>query len=238
MNTITSNQNNFEISLRSAAIIAGIGLLLMVLTVPFAEFKIFPSLMNAKDLALTFDNLTNNKSYFNLGIFLIFVTIVCDIVVAWALYVFLKPTNQSLSLLVAWFRIVYTGIYLVALMNLIKVLGLLSANKYFGATSQDQINDLILFYFKSFGRETGFGLILFGMYLGLLGYLTIKSSYVPNVFGWLLILAGFGYFIHYSTNFLIPSMNTGLLAITFLGELVFMVWLLVKGGKNVNQLRM
>ena len=227
------DKNNEGISLRESAIIAGIGLLIMVLTVPVAEFQIFPSLIDYKNPEITANNLLSNKSYFILGVFLNFITIICDIIVAWALYVFLKPVDKSLSLLVAWFRLIYTGIYLIALLNLIKVLGLLNADKYFKATNQSQIYDQILFHLKSFGYEMGFGLILFGIYLGLLGYLAIKSSYIPKIFGWLLLLAGLGYFITYLGNFLFPNINTDLLTITFFGELIFMVWLLLKGGRNL-----
>jgi len=223
-----------NVTLREAAIIAGIGLLIMVLTVPFAEFQIFPSLVDYKDPEQTANNLQSNKSYFILGIFLNFITIICDILVAWALYVFLKPVNKQLSLLVAWFRLVYTGIYLMALMNLLKVLALLKAENYFVATAQNQLYDQILFHFNSFGNEMGFGLILFGLYLSLLGYLTIKASYVPKILGWLLLTAGLGYLITYSGNFLFPSVNTDFLMITFFGELVFMIWLLIKGGRNLS----
>ncbi|NAS12201.1 DUF4386 domain-containing protein [Poritiphilus flavus] len=218
--------------MRQSAVIAGIGLLIMVLTVPFAEFQIFPSLIDYKSPEITAKNLHDNKSYFILGIFLNFITIICDIIVAWALYVFLKPVNKQLSLLVAWFRIVYTAIYLIALLNLIKVLGLLNADKYFLATSQEQVFDQILFYFNSFGREMGFGLILFGIYLGLLGYLALRSTYIPKIISWLLVLAGLGYFITYSGNYLFPSVNTDWLMVTFFGELVFMFWLLLKGGRK------
>jgi len=226
------DEKNEGISLRNSALIAGIGLLIMVLTVPFAEFQIFPSLVDYKNPEITANNLLNNKSYFILGILLNFITLICDIIVAWALYVFLKPVNKSLSLLIAWFRLIYAAIYFIALVNLIKVLVLLNADKYFTATSQIQIYDQILFHFKSFGFEMGFAHIYFGAYLCLLGYLALKASYIPKVFGWLIIIAGLGYFITSLGSFLFPNTNVDFLMITFFGELIFMVWLLLKGGRN------
>lgn len=225
-------QNKEGISLRTSALIAGIGLLIMVLTVPYATFQIFPNLIDYKNPEVTANNILDNRLLFIVGIILNFITIICDIIVAWALYIFLKPVNKSLSLLVAWFRLIYAGIYLIALLNLVKVLGLLKADNYFMATSENQIYDQILFYVKSFGYETSFALILFGICLGLLGYLVVKSNYVPKIFGWLLILAGLGYFISYSGKFLFPNTNTDFLMITFFGELIFMVWLLIRGGRN------
>lgn len=47
---------------------------------------------------------------------------VLDIIVAWALYVFLKPINKSLSMLTAWLRIVYATILGSVLIHLINVL--------------------------------------------------------------------------------------------------------------------
>ncbi|WP_158860247.1 DUF4386 domain-containing protein [Lunatibacter salilacus] len=98
---------NKDISLSKAAIIAGIGLLMMTLTVPFAEFKIIPDLVDPNNALETASNITNNSLLFNVAIFLIFITIVADIVVAWALYIFLKPVNKNLSLLTAWSRLLY-----------------------------------------------------------------------------------------------------------------------------------
>ncbi len=233
MNKMTTRSS--EISLGKAGLIAGIGILIMVLTVPFAEFKIFPNLIDYKNPEVTANNILNNQSLFTVGIFLNFITIICDIIVAWALYIFLKPINKSLSLLVAWFRLIYAGIYLIALLNLIKVLNLLTADKYFVATDQNQIYDQILFFMKSFGNEMSFGLILFGIYLGVLGYLVLRSNYIPKILGWILILAGIGYFISYSGRFLFPDINTEILMITFFGELIFMLWLLIKGRKIQQQ---
>lgn len=231
METETAVFQEDDLSSRKAALIAGIGLLIMVLTVPFAEFQIFPKLINYKDPVETAQNISAQKLLFGLGIFLNFITILCDVVVAWALYVFLKPVNQSFSLLTAWFRLVYTGVYLMALMNLLKVFSLLKSETYFQAHDQGQASDLILFHVRSFGVEWTFGLILFGIYLLLLGFLVIKATYIPSWLGWLLVLAGIGYVVNSSGSFLFPTVNTDFLTITFVGELIFMVWLLVKGTR-------
>jgi len=62
------------------------------------------------------------------------VILTADAVVAWALYVFLKPINKSLSLLAAWFRVIFVAIFGFNLLNLFGLLqlftgsGLLPAN--------------------------------------------------------------------------------------------------------------
>ncbi|MEX0313787.1 MAG: DUF4386 family protein, partial [Allomuricauda sp.] len=63
------------------------------------------------------------------------------------------------------------------------------------------------------------------------GYLVVKASYVPKIFGVLLLVAGFGYILHTLGAFFFPTVNLDFLFFTFFGELVFMVWLLIKGRK-------
>ncbi|WP_405206572.1 DUF4386 domain-containing protein [Aquimarina sp. LLG6339-5] len=220
-----------SISLSKAALTAGIGLLIMTLTVPFAEFKILPDLVNPNSALETANNIKENSFLFNVAIFLIFITIVADIVVAWALYVFLKPVNRSLSLLTAWFRLLYTSVYLLAITNLIKVFTLTKGSSYFLSNSQEQISELLLFYIKSYKYEWFFGLVLFGIYLIMLGFLVLKASYIHKAMGWLLIIAGIGYVIGHLKVFLYPNLNTSFSMFTALGELVFMLWLLIKGSR-------
>ncbi|NLP58089.1 DUF4386 domain-containing protein [Lutibacter sp. B1] len=232
MNSIISTTQIKEknISIANAALISGLGLLIMVLTVPFAEFYIFPKLITENPV-LTANNIIDNRLLFTTSIFLHFITLICDVVVAWALYVFLKPVFKYLSLLTAWFRLIYAAMYLVALVNLIKVLNLLDINKQSKLLDQTQFYDSITFYINSFHHEWSFGLIIFGIYLILLGYLVFKAEYVPKIFGILLIIAGFGYLINTLGLFLFPNINTEFLLITFFGELIFMIWLLIKGSK-------
>lgn len=222
---------NKDISLSKAAIIAGIGLLLMTLTVPFAEFKILPDLVNPNSASETAFNITSHILLFNVAIFLIFITIVCDIIVAWALYVFLKPVNRNLSLLTAWFRLLYTGVYLVAITNLVKVFTLTKGSSYFLTNSPEHISEFMLFYIKSYKYEWFLGLVLFGFYLILLGFLVLKARYVPKIMGWLLVIAGLGYVIGHLKVFLYPEINTSFSMFTALGELVFMLWLLIRGSR-------
>ncbi len=214
-------------TLSKAALIAGLGLLVMVLTVPFAEFYIFPKLIT-DDIVNTTNNIINNKMLFITSIFLHFITLICDIIVAWALYIFLKPVSKDFSLLTAWFRLIYTAVSLTAVVNLIKILNLIGPTNFSNPNQQFENVD---FYIDSFKLEWLFGLIIFAIYLLFLGYLVLKSKYVPKVIGILIVIAGLGYLIHTLGAFIIPATNLDFLFFTFFGELIFMVWLLIKGRK-------
>ena len=225
------NNKETEISLSKAALIAGTSLFVMVLTMPFAEFSIFPKLIDYGNATITAENIINNKHLFSVAIFLILLTLIADVVAAWALYIFLKPVNKSLSLLTAWFRLIYTSMYFIALYNLLKILSIIKSLEYLKDTGIGQINDDIFLSIKTFRVEASFGLIFFGLYLILLGYLVYKASYVPKIFGLILIIAGLSWVIDNLSTFLFPEINTQFLFVFTLGELIFMLWLLIKGSR-------
>jgi hypothetical protein len=228
-NKITNSTN--KTLLRTAALIAGIGLLIMVIAGPFAELYVYPKLIVSDHAAETAQNIIANQTLFISGIFGYLITFICDLVVAWALYVLLKPVNKKLSLLTAWFRWVYTGIALVALLNLVNVLRLLNTSDTLTVFQSDQLHAQVMLSLSTFRTEWHFGLLFFGIHLGLLGYLVFRSKYIPRILGVLLIIAGLGYLLTTLEPFLFPSINLDFAEYTFYGELIFMLWLLIKGSR-------
>ena len=222
-------------SLRSAALIAGLGLLLMVVAAPFAELFVFPKLVVPGNALETTQNIIANKTLFASAIFGYLITFLCDLVVAWALYVLLKPVHENLSLLTAWFRLVYTVIAIVALLNLVTILRVLNTSDVLTVLPGDSFSTQVLLSIDAFRSNWYFGLLFFAIHLGLLGYLVVQSTYIPKILGVFLIIAGLGYLLTNLKPFLFPSINLDFAEYTFYGELVFMLWLLIKGPKIQEQ---
>ena len=222
---MTNSKN--KVSLRRAALIAGLGLFIMVIAAPFAELYVYPKLIVAGNAAETAKNIIANKALFISCIFGYLVTFICDVLVAWALYVLLKPVNENLSLLTAWFRLVYAVIALVALLNLVNVLQLLNTSDYVTAFQSNQV----MISLNAFRHDWYFGLLFFSIHLGLLGYLVFRSGYIPRILGVLLIIAGLGYLVTTLEPYLFPNLNLDIARFTFYGELIFMLWLLIKGSR-------
>ncbi len=216
--------------IQRAGLISGIGILIMVLTVPVAEFVIFPKLIDYSNAEATFHNIQEHHGLFTMGIFLHLITLICDVVVAWSLYIFLKPSHKQLSQLTAAFRMVFAVVTLAALLNLITVLNL-TANQEYLLTLDTTIYTEVLLTLKNFQLQWGFAFSFFGSYLILLGVLVYKATYIPKLFGILLIIAGAGYLVDTLKTFFFPSLNLDYVMITFFGELVFMLWLLIKGWR-------
>ena len=222
---------NADISLRKAAIVAGFGLLIMSILAAFANFYVLPSLIVPGDAATTANNIMANELLFRIGICSFTIVIVLDVVVAWALYVLLKPVNKSLSLLAAWFRLVYATIFGIALANLFSVLRLLSDADYLTVFEIDQLYAQVMLSLNAFSDGWQIGYVFFGLHLFVLGYLVFKSGYIPKILGVLLIIAGLGYLIDSYAIFLSPNYEATIGYVTFIGEVLFMLWLLFKGAK-------
>jgi hypothetical protein len=67
-----------------------------------------------------------------------------------------------------------------------------------------------------------------------MGYLVLKSRFLPGILGILLIIACLGYVIQSFAGFLVPDFKLNVGLFTGWGELLFPLWLLIK-GVNVEQ---
>jgi hypothetical protein len=228
-----------DLSLRQAAKIAGFGLLFMTLPAIFTNFFVLQGLVVPGDAAQTATNIMANTLVFHLGIGCFVIVIILDVLVAWGLYIFLKPANRSVSLLAAWFRLLYAAVFAFALLSLVAPLRLLSGADYLTVIGTDQLYAQALLSLNAFtdGWAIGYA-CFFGLHLFFLGYLVLKSDYIPKVLGVLLIISSMTYLID-STALLVYPNYQDYQAITsmvvflpaFIGEFTFMLWLLLRGGK-------
>jgi hypothetical protein len=229
--TITAIQKTDDLSSRNLAIIAGVGLLLMAILAPVANFSILEELIVPEDAAKTFSNIVSSKGLFRVGICLFLIVALLDIIVAWSLYVFLKPINKSLSLLTAWLRIVYAAMLGFLLIFLINVLHLVSGADYLTPFNTHQLQGMVMLSLASFKQGWEFSLIIFGFHLFLLGYLMLKAGYMRMILGILLIIASLGYMIDGFGKLLSSHYHISIGIFTFIGEIVLIFWLLIAGGK-------
>ncbi|MBL7996590.1 DUF4386 domain-containing protein [bacterium] len=224
-----TDQTN-KTSLRSAALISGLAILTMAIAAPFAELYVYPKLVIAGNAAETVKNIMANETLFRAAIFAYLITFIADVVASWALYVLFKPVNEHLSLLTSWFRLVYTVIAIVALLDLLTVLRLLGPSDYLKVFEPDHLYAQVMLSLNAFKKSFHFGIVFFGIHLGLLGFLIFRSKYIPKTIGVLVIISGLGYFITSLKPFF-PDINIDFAKYTFYGELIFMFWLLIRGSK-------
>jgi hypothetical protein len=217
------------LTLRQAALIAGVSYLLMPVTV--AEFYINPKLLIPGNIEQTAQNIVAHGRLFGAAILCYLITLVLDVVIAWALYILLAPVNRSVSLLTAWFRLVYTVIALFSLLNLTTVYRLLHTPAYLSAFGSDPLHAQVMLLLNSYRYDWSMSLVIFGIHLGLLGCLIYKAGYIPRLIGILLIIDGLGWVITPLKPYLYPNAHLGFFFPFSFVELIFPLWLLIRGWK-------
>lgn len=120
-----------RMTLRQAALTAGFAYLLN--PVAYAEFTLYPKIVIAGNIAQTVRNIDTHGGLF-VGVILSYlINFIGDIIIAWALYVLLAPVNGALSLLTAWFRLLYTAVGLVGVVQLATAYRLVHNTDYINA---------------------------------------------------------------------------------------------------------
>ena len=74
--------------------------------------------------------------------------------------------------------------------------------------------------------------VFWGLWLFPLGYLVYTSGGMPKFIGILLIIGCVGYVVDSFTQILLPQFKITFSEFTFLGEVIFPLWLLIKGIKK------
>lgn len=230
---------------RKSALTAGISLIIMTVASLFSYGFVHGSLVVEGDASATFYNIVSSNILFKGEIFGWLIIMMTDILVAWAFYLLLEPIHKGLSLLGAWLRLAYSTILGIAILNLIVVLLLTSHTNDSSSFTIEQIQSLVMLFLEAFESIWSIGLIIFGVHLLIVGYVTLQSDSIPKVISILILLGSIGYIvIHLSETFLpqydgvIAILNVVFIIPMIAGELGFGIWLLLRGGtlpKNASQ---
>ncbi len=229
---VISEKTNDDISLRNAAVITGIALFIMAIMAPIANFSILQKLIVPGDAETTLSNVITEGGSFRVATALFLIVALLDILVAWGLYIFLKPVNKSLSLLTAWLRVVYATMLGVVTISLVNVIQLTDGGGLAILPDTGDLQGLVMQSLMRFNYGWEFSLIVFGFHLLLVGFLVFKAGYMKRILGIFLLIAALGYLIDGFGRLLSPGYGTGISVYTFIGEIVLIFWLLIAGGRD------
>lgn len=213
------------ISMSTAALVSG--LTLFIPTAPYAEFYVFKKLITSNNAIQVTQNLLDNQQLFLSGIFAILLTFIKDVVLAWTMYIFLRPVNSSLAQLAWSFRLIYVCLAVVSLFNLVYAFQLVSAPGFQMDLKSEQVLQLV--QARRYGMHLAY--IFFGNYLILIGALIYNASYMPKILGVLIILAGLSWIMHGLQPYFFKEYDFSWMMVFSISELVLAIWLLVKGRK-------
>jgi hypothetical protein len=185
-------------------------------------------------LASAGDNIGEYQGLLRAGIAANAVVFLVEIAIVALLYKLLEPVNRNISLMGAYARMAMTVVQSVNVFNLIFMLLLVSGSNFGAVFDPAQISALTSLFLETFGIGALVWGWFFGLHLVLSGYLVYKSGYLPKFIGILLIIISAAYFIQSFGTFLLPQYTEtfemiGLMATI---EMVFPLWLIVKGVKD------
>lgn len=213
--------------------IAGFCYLIVIVAGLFSEVFVRQALIEVNNALATANNIQANEMLFRWGIVSDLINFVIGIPAILIIYSLFKRTNKLLLQVALGFVIVQTAIIAVNLLNQITPLLILSNDNYLNTFQPEQIESLALLSLNVQAQGYAIGLVFFGFYCLIVGYVIYKSGLMPKVLGILYSFAGLCYLINSFMMFLSKGFQNPLfvyLAIPiFIGELSLCLWLLIKG---------
>lgn len=185
------------------------------------------------DAAATAANITAHEAQYRLAYTANLVGGVCYIAATLLVYVLLKPVNRNVSLLAAFFSLAGCAVSAVSFIFGLAPFAILSGGQEPGGFDAGQLQSLALVFLRLGGLAFSIGHVFFGLHCLLVGYLAMRSSFLPRLVGALMLLAGAGWLTMSFANLLAPSLGRSLFPYILLpgvlGEGSLSLWLLAKG---------
>jgi len=184
--------------------------------------------------AATANNIAASETLFRLGIAAQLVGMAGFIFVALALYDLLKGINRKHASVMVLLIVVSVPIVFVNELNSIAALLLVRGADFLSTIDQGQREALAMLFLKLHGQGIVVAELFWGLWLFPLALLVYRSRFLPRFLGVWLSLAGFAWVILSLVSVLAPEYQDKLYTYSqpaIVGEIAFMLWLLIKGGK-------
>lgn len=221
------------ISNKNLARIGGFCYLIVIATGLFSEVFVRQALRVPNDALTTAHNIQTNEMLFRWGFVADLINFVIGLPTILIIYFLFKRTNKLLLQLAVAFVIIQTAIIAANLLNQISPLLILSNDTYLRTFQPNQLATLSLLSLNIQAQGYAIGLVFFGFYCLIVGYVIYKSKVLPKILGILYAFTGLCYLANSFTMFLSKGFENPLfiyLAIPiFIGELSLCLWLLIKG---------
>jgi hypothetical protein len=224
-------------SLKQAARKAGALYFAFALVAIFNEFYLSAGFVVPEDAAATARNIATAEFQYRMSILVSFTELIVFIVLVVMLYSLFKDVSHQHALLMVLFVTLGVGISLVNLVNKTGPLIFLSGADYLSVFSKAELDTLSMSVLRLRRSGSLLAMAFWGLWLFPFGLLVIKSGFIPKLFGYLLMVAGFAYV---TTSFLsigVPAHReiiSKLMMPLYFGEVPIIFWLLIKGVKEVE----
>src|SRR5450759_526231 len=197
------------------------------------QMVILGTIVVTGNAAATVANILSHDTLYRLGFVLSLMTVPFHLVWAVLFNGLFKPVNRSVTLLAGFIMIMACVMWALSSLLLFAPMLVLQGKIAVSAFSPEQLQALVLTLLKLNALTYDIGLVFFGFWYVLIGYLIFRSTFLPRVIGALGVVAGIGYLTllwQPLAHYLYPYN----LALAGPGEISLILWLIVK-GVNVNK---
>jgi hypothetical protein len=195
--------------------------------VPLGVFGIIyvpSSLIVTDNISATISNIIENETLFRWSIISALVVQLINIILVLLLFKIFKPIHKRMAALMVIFLLIAVPIAFLNEINNLAILHLLAES--------NKSQQLISVFLNLHQQGIIIAQVFWGLWLFPLGYLVYRSGYLPKFIGILLMIGCVGYVVDSFTLILLPQFNITFSEFTFLGEVIFPLWLLTKGIKK------
>lgn len=187
--------------------------------------------------AATAGNISAHETLFRLGIAGAVIGQAGFIFVALALYDLLKGVSRRHASLMVILIVISVPIAFVNELNSIAALALVRGADFLSVLDKTQRDALAMLFVRMHGQGFVVAEMFWGLWLFPLGLLVFRSRFLPRFLGVWLGVAGVAWVILSLTGILLPEYQDKVdkyLQPAIIGEIVFMLWLLIIGGKPLE----
>ncbi|RZI58319.1 MAG: DUF4386 domain-containing protein [Zymomonas sp.] len=209
-----------------AARLAGVFYLVVIVTAPIA-MSVRNRLIVSGDTAASAISLLAHEPLYRLTATADTISSICYIVVAALFYVLFEPVSRTLSLIATFFSLIGIAVSTVGVIFDVAALTILHTPPHPGSLTVQQLNELALLVVRFGEQAANVGIVFFGCYCLAVGWLLVKSRFLPRILGAGMIVAGLGWlsFIYQPLAAALSPFNM----ISGLGEIALTAWLLIVG---------
>jgi hypothetical protein len=184
--------------------------------------------------AATASNILAHETLFRFGIAGEIIGQAGFIFVALALYDLLKGVSRRYASMMVMLIVMSVPIAFVNELNSIATLVLVRGADFLSVLDKTQREALAMLFIKLHGQGFVVAEMFWGLWLFPLGLLVYRSRFLPRFLGVWLGLAGVAWVLLNLTGILLPEYQDKVDTYSqpaMIGEIVFMLWLLIMGGK-------
>jgi len=226
-------------TLQKNARVAGLLYLLIAITGPFVLIYVPGKLFVPGDPSATANNILAHVTLFKAYIVVGLLSELFFIALVLALYRLLHGVSRELAIVMVILVLIDAPMAFLSVANQVATLAIVQGADFLSAFDQPQRNALATLLINIDRLGIPVSEIFWGLWLLPLGLLVYRSGFLPRFLGVWLLINGIAYVIISFTGILVPQQVGIVNTIAFpilLGELAFMLWLVIIGARPKSTL--